>query len=106
MYVMNCNKPIRFEINNNNNLGDCFQFCLKILFLNFIKFGIQWDSHLMLLNLMISSVLRLYSINDRISTECGAVDQRRTDRRNRSTWRKPVPGPLCMSEIIHDLTWD
>jgi hypothetical protein len=54
---------------------------------------------------MTLSVLRLYSINDRISIECGAADGMRTDKKNRSTQRKPIPVPLCMSEIPHDLTW-
>jgi hypothetical protein len=29
----------------------------------------------------------------------------RTDRRNRSTRRKPAPAPLCPPQIPHDLTW-
>jgi hypothetical protein len=37
--------------------------------------------------------------------ECGTVGGMRIGRGNRSTWRKPAPVPLCLSQIPHDLTW-
>jgi hypothetical protein len=40
-----------------------------------------------------------------IDDECGALGGMRTDRRNRSTRRKPAPVPLCVPQIPHDLTW-
>jgi hypothetical protein len=36
----------------------------------------------------------------------GAVRGMRIGRGNRSTRRKPVPVPLCPSQIPYDLTWD
>jgi hypothetical protein len=38
--------------------------------------------------------------------ECRAVGGMRTGRGNRSTRRQPVPVPLCLPQIPHDLTWD
>jgi hypothetical protein len=37
--------------------------------------------------------------------ECGAVGGMRIGRRNQSTRRKPVPVPLCLPQIPHNLTW-
>jgi hypothetical protein len=57
--------------------------------------------------LMTMSVTRLYSGDDRMINEYGAVGgmTMRITRGNRSSRRKPVPVPL--STIIgHDLTWD
>jgi hypothetical protein len=36
----------------------------------------------------------------------GVFGGMRTDRRNRSTQRKPAPVPLCPAQILKDLTWD
>jgi hypothetical protein len=37
--------------------------------------------------------------------EHGAVGGMRIGRRNRSTWRKATPAPLCPPQIPHNLTW-
>jgi hypothetical protein len=36
--------------------------------------------------------------------ECGAVGEKRIVMRNRSTWIKPAPVPLCPPQISHNLT--
>jgi hypothetical protein len=36
--------------------------------------------------------------DDRMINECGAVDGMIIGRGNRTTWRRPVPLPLCPSE--------
>jgi hypothetical protein len=36
----------------------------------------------------------------------GASGGIRTGRRNRSTWRKPIPVPLFPLKIPYNLTWD
>jgi hypothetical protein len=36
--------------------------------------------------------------------DCGAIGGMKIDRGNRSTRRKPVPVPLCLPQIPHDLT--
>jgi hypothetical protein len=59
-------------------------------------------SSIILSYLMTLSVMRLYSIDN----ECGAVGGMRIGRGNCSTWRKPVPVPLCPLQIPQDLTWD
>jgi hypothetical protein len=55
---------------------------------------------------MITSVLKVYSVNDTTINECAAVHGMRTSRENQSAQRKPVPVPLCPPQIPHDLTWD
>jgi hypothetical protein len=35
---------------------------------------------------------------------CGAIGGKKIGRGNRSTRRKPAPGPLCPSQIPHDQT--
>jgi hypothetical protein len=40
-----------------------------------------------------------------IEGECGAVDEMRIGRGNRSTRRKPAPVPLRPPQILHDLAW-
>jgi hypothetical protein len=37
--------------------------------------------------------------------ECGAVGGM-SGKGNESTWRKPVPLPLCPPQTPYDLTWD
>jgi hypothetical protein len=49
------------------------------------------------------SVLRIYSIDNRTINEYGAIGGMRTDRGNRSTWKKPSPVTLCPPQIPHDL---
>jgi hypothetical protein len=36
--------------------------------------------------------------------DCGAIGGMKIGRRNRSTWRKPAPVPLCSPQIPHDQT--
>jgi hypothetical protein len=36
--------------------------------------------------------------------ECGAVGGMKIDRGNVNTRRKPVPAPICPSQISHELT--
>jgi hypothetical protein len=36
--------------------------------------------------------------------ECGAIGGMKMGKENRSTWRKPVPVPLCPPQIPNDLT--
>jgi hypothetical protein len=52
------------------------------------------------------SVLRLYSIGDRMINEYGAVGGMRIGRGNWSTSWDPAPVPFCPPQIPHDLTWD
>jgi hypothetical protein len=49
---------------------------------------------------------RLYSVDDRMINEYGAVGGIRTGRGNGSTRRKPAPAPLCPSQIPHYVTYD
>jgi hypothetical protein len=51
------------------------------------------------------SVLRLYSFDDRMSNECGAVGGIRIGRGNRNTGRKPAALPICPPQIVNDVTW-
>jgi hypothetical protein len=71
------------------------------IFLSFVEWGetestwyINWP--------LIGLLYQLRMIDD----ECGAAGGMRIDRGNRSTGRKPAPVPLCITRIIHDLTWD
>jgi hypothetical protein len=52
------------------------------------------------------SVSILYSVNDRMINECGAVTRIRISRGSQSTRRKPGLVPLHPPQISHDLTWD
>jgi hypothetical protein len=36
--------------------------------------------------------------------DCGAIGGINIGRKNRSTWRKPAPVPLCPPQIQHELT--
>jgi hypothetical protein len=38
--------------------------------------------------------------------DCGAIGGLTIGRRNRSTWRKPAPAPLCPPKISHYQTRD
>jgi hypothetical protein len=55
---------------------------------------------------MILPVMGLYSVDDRMINECGAVGGKKTGWGNQSSQRKPVPVPLCPPQIPHDWTWD
>jgi hypothetical protein len=55
---------------------------------------------------MILTVLRPYSISDRMINECGPDGGMKIGRRNLSTWRNPAPVPPSPPQIPHDLTWD
>jgi hypothetical protein len=48
----------------------------------------------------------IYSVDDRVINEYGAVGRTRIGSGNRSTWRKPAPVPLSLKRIPHDFTWD
>jgi hypothetical protein len=52
------------------------------------------------------SILRLYSIDDRMINKCGAVGGMGVGRGNQSTWRIPTPIPLRQPLVPYDLTWD
>jgi hypothetical protein len=56
--------------------------------------------------LMLLSVSRLYSIDDKVINKYGAVGGMRVDRWKQSIQRKPVPVPLSPPQILHDTTWD
>jgi hypothetical protein len=56
--------------------------------------------------LMMLSVTRQYSVNDRMINENGAVGGTKIGRGNQSTWRKPASMPYYPPQIPHDLTWD
>jgi hypothetical protein len=71
--------------------NDFFQFCISLTIHIF---------HLTML-----SVLKLYSISDRIISQYGAVSEMRICKGNSSAWRKPPPVPPCPSQIPHDLTY-
>jgi hypothetical protein len=48
----------------------------------------------------------VYSINNRMIKEYGAVGGIRIGRGNQSTRGKPAPVPFCSPQIPHDLIWD
>jgi hypothetical protein len=52
------------------------------------------------------SVSGLYSVDDKMINEYGAVGGMRIGRGNGITRRKPAQVPLCPPQIPHDLTWD
>jgi hypothetical protein len=48
----------------------------------------------------------LYSVDDKLINEYGAVCGMKIGRRNRSTQRKLAPVPIFPLQIPHDLAWD
>jgi hypothetical protein len=52
------------------------------------------------------SVLRLYSVDDRMVNEYGAVGGLKVGRGNRITRRKAALLPLCPPQIAHYLIWN
>jgi hypothetical protein len=52
------------------------------------------------------SASKLCSTDHWTSNKCGAVGWVKTGRGNESTWRKPIPLPLCPPQIPYGLTWD
>jgi hypothetical protein len=87
--------------------------CIRLLLLPSTSFPIHYSLISLSYNFfslfcyfMILSVLRLYSVNVRITNEFGGVGGMISARGNWSTWRKPSTVPFCLPQILHDLTWD
>jgi hypothetical protein len=55
---------------------------------------------------MTLSVLRLYSIDERMINECKVVDRMRCGRRKLQYSRGNPTQYLCPPKIPHDLTWN
>jgi hypothetical protein len=48
----------------------------------------------------------LYSVDDKKTDDCIAVDEMRIGKVNPSAPRKPAPVLLCPLKAAHDLVWD
>jgi hypothetical protein len=66
----------------------------------------DWACRLVAGSKLLLLLLRLYSVDDGMLNDCGAVGGIRIGRGSLSTVRKPAPVPRCPQQAPHDPTWN